>query len=347
MSGTSLDGVDAALIETDGITVHDYGPGFVKPFPPALRSRLVDAQGARTLTSTIEQLEHDLTIFHAEIVEELKELSGITPELIGFHGHTLHHEPPFTWAIGDGPLLANLTDCPIVYKLRQNDVDAGGQGAPLVPIYHKALMKHEELPLVVLNIGGVANITYMDKDTLVAFDVGPGGALIDTWAQQHLGLPFDAQGKLAAQGTCHHDKVQTWLQHQYFVQHYPKSLDRETFVHVRLDLEDVDPADGATTLTAFTVAAIKRGIADCPQPPRSLWLSGGGRHNSYLVERLRQELGCPVRLIDEKGIDGDLLEAQAWAFLAARSVKQLPSSFPLTTGVPHPMMGGVLCQPST
>ncbi|MEI8295980.1 MAG: anhydro-N-acetylmuramic acid kinase [Alphaproteobacteria bacterium] len=340
MSGTSLDGVDAALIATDGVTVLDYGPGFVKPLPTPLRSRITAALGSKESTPTIQQLEYDVTLFHAEVVKELEELSGITPELIGFHGQTLYHNPPFTWAIGDGPLLAKLTNCPVVYKLRQNDVDAGGQGAPLAPIYHQALLHQEEQPLAVLNIGGVANITYLDKNTLIAFDVGPGGALIDTWTQQHLGVPFDAQGQWAAQGHCHQDKVQKWLQHPYFAQNYPKSLDREAFSHVRQDLAKLAPVDGAATLMAFTVTGVRLGLARCPQLPRTLWLTGGGRHNSYLVELLQQELSCTVRIIDEKGINGDLLEAQAFAFLAARSIKQLPLSFPLTTGVPHPMSGG-------
>jgi anhydro-N-acetylmuramic acid kinase len=341
MSGTSLDGVDAAFLDTDGITIHDYGLGLVKSFSTPLRSRLNTALGAKEWTPALQQLEHDLTLFHADVVQELKELSGITPELIGFHGQTLYHNPPFTWQLGSGPLLAQWTGCPVVYNFRQNDVQAGGQGAPLVPIYHQALLSQEEQPLAVLNIGGVANLTYLDSESLIAFDVGPGGALIDAWVQQHLGLAFDPQGHWAQQGLCQQDKVREWLQHPYFAQTYPKSLDRETFACVRQDLDKFSPADGAATLTAFTVASIKKGITDCPQQPRTLWLTGGGRHNSYLVSQLQQELACPIRLIDEKGINGDWLEAQAFAFLAARSIKQLPLSFPMTTGVPRPLSGGV------
>lgn len=342
MSGTSLDGVDASFLNTDGMTIQDYGPGLVKPFPKALRNRLKDALGAKEQTTAIHQLEHDLTWFHAEVVQELKERARITPALIGFHGQTLYHAPPFTWQIGNGPLLARWTGCPVVYDFRKNDVQAGGQGAPLVPLYHQAIFSQEEQPLAVLNIGGVANLTYIDAKDLIAFDVGPGGVLMDTWTQQHLGTPFDNQGQWACQGSAQQDKVQQWLQHPYFAQPYPKSLDRETFAYVlRQDLDAFSPVDGAATLIAFTVAAIKKGVSNCPHPLRTLWVTGGGRHNTYLIERLQQELSCAVRLIDEKGIDGDLLEAQAFAFLAARSVKQLPLTFPLTTGVPEPLSGGV------
>jgi len=341
MSGTSLDGVDAALLNTDGVTIYDHGPGFVKPFPVTLRTRLKDALGSKEQTAVIRQLEHDLTWFHAEVVHELKERARITPTLIGFHGQTLYHAPPFTWQIGNGPLLARWTGCPVVYDFRKNDVQAGGQGAPLVPIYHHAILNQEEQPLAVLNIGGVANLTYMDARNLIAFDAGPGGALSDAWTQQHLGMPFDTHGQWACQGVPHLDKVQQWLQHPYFAQPYPKSLDRETFAQIRQDLEALSPVDGAATLIAFTVATIKKGISDCPNPPRTLWVTGGGRHNTYLIEMLQHNLPCPLRLIDEKDVDGDVLEAQAFAFLAARSLKQLPYSFPMTTGVPEPLSGGV------
>lgn len=346
MSGTSLDGVDAALLETDGVSIKNIGPGITKPFQKTLRHRLQLALGSKVSTPKIQSLETDLTLFHGEIIQELLSQCDIQPEIIGFHGQTIFHDPPITWQLGNGALLADKTGFPVVYDFRDNDVKEGGQGAPLVPLYHQALFRDHQKPLCVLNIGGVANITYIDDDTLIAFDTGPGVALIDQWVQSRLGLSYDPKGCIAKQGTPDHHKIHLWLQHPYLTRPYPKSLDRETFSFVLQNLKPEKTSDGAKTLCAFTAACIQKGLSLCPKPPLSLWLTGGGRHNDAIIDSLKEVLSCPLHNTDELGIDGDLLEAQAFAFLAVRSIKKLPISLPTTTGVPRPLSGGTLIFPS-
>lgn len=343
MSGTSLDGVDAALIKTDGVGIQRVGPGLTKSFPQGLRHRLQLALGEKTMTPDLRCLESDLTLFHYEVLKDLLSQCDIKPDVIGFHGQTLFHEPPITWQLGSGELLAEKTGIPVVYDFRKADVKAGGQGAPLVPIYHQALLRNHVGPLCVLNIGGVANITYINRNDLIAFDTGPGIALIDQWIHDQTGLQYDEGGHIAKQGHCNQKQVDTWLQHPYFSKSYPKSLDRGTFAFVLDELKNDTVSDGARTLCAFTAACVHKGLSLCPNPPLTLWLTGGGRHNRTIVKALQGAIS--IHNIDELGIDGDHLEAQAFAFLAVRSLKNLPLSFPTTTGVPRPLSGGILASP--
>ena len=252
-----------------------------------------------------------------------------------------------TAQLGLGDLLADLTRCPVVYDLRAADADAGGQGAPLVPVYHRALTANlPQRPLAIVNIGGVANVTWIGRDDrLIAFDTGPGNALIDDWMMQKDGRAFDRDGLAAAKGSVHHAIVHDYLNHPFFAQPPPKSLDRNAFSLAAVD--SLSLADGAATLAALTAASIAKAREHMPQEPELWIISGGGRRNKTLMKQLAGIVECAVVPAEAAGLDGDSLEAEAWAYLAVRSLRRLPITFPGTTGVPQPLTGGVLAKPKT
>ena len=343
MSGTSLDGVDAAWIETDGERIAAFGPTLTIPYPETLRAtlrRLLDR--APTLDPNDRELaeaEQALTRIHAEAVRQL----GGTPDLVGFHGQTILHDPANrrTWQIGDAPLLARLTGIAVVHDFRSADVAAGGQGAPLAPVYHAALAADLPKPLAVLNIGGVANVTFIGDDgVLLACDTGPGNGPLDDWIGRHTGRRFDQDGALASSGTPDNHVLARLLSHAYFARPAPKSLDRLDFSRALEEsgLYALSPADGAATLVAFTAAAVA--ATQLPLAPRRWLVSGGGRHNPAIMRALRERLAAPVDPVETIGWDGDALEAQCFGFLAARVAASLPLSFPGTTGVPRALSGG-------
>ncbi len=348
MSGTSLDGVDAAMIETDGESVRRLGRSVTLPYPEAFRDRLRAVLGDR---GDVAGAARELTERHVDAVAALlgaADLPAAAVGLVGFHGQTVLHRPVarLTRQIGDGGLLARLTGIPVVDDFRSADVAAGGEGAPLVPVYHRALAAGLERPMAVLNIGGVANLTWIGADDdLVAFDTGPGNALVDDWVRARTGQPFDADGMLARSGRVDAATLARLLSHPYFSRPAPKSLDRDELGRDavgRLVGGHLSTEDGAATLAAFTVEAVAAGGRRCPAPPRRWLVGGGGRRNAALLEGLRRRLGVPVDPVEAVGWDGDALEAEAFAFLAVRSVRGLPLSLPRTTGVPAPMTGGRL-----
>lgn len=359
MSGTSCDGVDAALIRTDGVTIAEFGPALTAPYDSAFRTQLKSCLGMTTRNAggLVAEAERELTERHAAAVRHLLERAGRAAGEIavaGFHGQTLHHAPERreTWQIGDGALLARLTGIAVVNDFRSADVAAGGQGAPLVPVYHAALAAAMPKPLAVLNIGGVANVTWIGVDTggaglgetganLLAFDTGPGNALIDDWALRHTGSHADLDGALARQGRVDEAALARLQAEPFFAAKPPKSLDRQHFKNAAAAaLDGLSPADGAATLVAFTAWSVARARAHFPAPAGEWLVCGGGRHNPVLMQALRAALQCPVRSANEAGWDGDALEAQAFGFLAVRALRGLPLSFPTTTGVPRPMPGG-------
>ena len=356
MSGTSMDGIDAAVVHTDGEIVNGLGPALTVPYDPEFRLRLRGILGPGPVTDPgagREAITRELTLRHAEAVKRLLEEAELTADAIdalGFHGHTVLHDPGrgISRQIGDGGLLARETGIPVVNDFRAADVAAGGEGAPLAPLFHAALARDFVKPLAVLNIGGVANITWISPDGgVVAFDTGPGNALIDDWVQEHTGQPMDTGGQLAHQGKVDEQVLGRLLDGDFFARYlarpYPKSLDRGEF-----DLGPVDglsPADGAATLTAFSAVAVGKAADLLPAPPRHWLVTGGGRHNPALMAALRRLLTVPVEPVEMVGWRGDALEAQAFGFLAARSLKGLPLSLPSTTGVARPTAGGVLHRP--
>lgn len=348
MSGTSMDGIDAALIETDGESVAEPVVFLTVPYELDFRARVTAAVAAG---GAEPGLEDALTRRHAEAVRRLLQHAGLAPAdiaLIGFHGHTVLHAPAErrTVQIGDGALLARLTGIAVVNDFRSADVAAGGEGAPLVPVFHRAIAAPLAKPLAILNIGGVANVTWIGRDgALLAFDTGPGNALIDDWALAHTGRPVDADGRLAAAGRVEERILSMLLADGYFSRRPPKSLDRNHFRNASAGLAGLSPADGAATLTHFTAASAAIASARMPEPGLRWLVTGGGRRNPALMAALASRLAAPVDPIEAVGWDGDALEAQAFAYMAVRSRKGLPISFPETTGVPRPMSGGCFHPP--
>jgi len=356
MSGTSLDGIDAAILETDGEDIAIPGPALTVPYHVWTRAMLNEALKLAAETpayapvpSEIAKAETLLTAAHADAVRALLEKANLAASdiaYVGFHGQTVLHRPADkrTWQIGDGAALARATGIAVVNEFRLADVAAGGQGAPFVPLYHLVRAKGIERPLAVVNIGGVANVTYIGADgTLIAFDTGPGNAALDDWALKHTGEAVDRDGKLARSGEVNETVLAFMLDHPVFLKPPPKSLDRFDFPMAVV--EGLSPADGAATLTAFAAAAIARANEHLPETPRAWIICGGGRHNPVLMEELRARLKGKVMTAEDAGWRGDFLEAEAFAYLALRSVRGLPLSLPSTTGVPYPMTGGRLHRP--
>lgn len=358
MSGTSLDGVDVALIETDGERVAAFGPTFYRAYSDAeravLRQALQDAKPMIARDSrpgVLAKAEALVTRAHADAVLQFIQEHGLTRDdigVVGFHGQTVLHRPEkrLTVQIGDGRALADTLGMPVVFDMRAADVAAGGQGAPLVPIYHRALVQGAEHqgPTVVVNIGGVANITYVDGDTLIACDTGPGNALLDDFMLRMSGAAIDHDGMSAASGRPNVEWLAQALDHPYFRQAPPKSLDRNAFAE--LSVEGMNVQDGAATLTAYTAKTIAAISLLLPRIPANWIVVGGGARNPTLVRMLANEIApATVTRGEDLGWTSDAIEAQAFAYLAVRSLKGLPLTFPGTTGAPLAMTGGVLVRP--
>ena len=359
MSGTSLDGVDVAMIETDGKKVNAFGPSGYRPYTERerglLRQALTEAvhlpqRDARP--GILREAEHAVTQAHAEAVAAFvaqHRISFDDIDIVGFHGQTVLHRPErrLTVQIGDGQALAKAIHIPVMHDFRAADVAAGGQGAPFVPVYHRALAQslQREGPIAVVNIGGVANITYIDGvDTLIACDTGPGNALLDDHMFREMHQPFDKGGCFAALGKVDEAWIARALELPFFSLPPPKSLDRNDFA--ALKLAHMPPADGAATLTTFTAAAIARIVPLLPKPPKSWIVAGGGARNLTMLRMLRERLApATVEAAETLGWASDSIEAQAFGFLAARGLKGLPLSYPATTGVPMPMTGGIISRP--
>jgi len=365
MSGTSMDGIDVAAIETDGTAIGSFGPSvlhFYQEHEVALLRRAMEAAvGLRARDARpplLAEAEAMSTALHASAVNTFlvaNQIDRASIDVVGFHGQTVLHRPAakLTVQIGDGARLAAATGLPVVYDFRAADVAAGGQGAPLVPVFHRALARSlsRPHPIVVLNLGGVANITFIDGDAdPIACDTGPANALIDDFMRARNGARRDEEGRAAAAGTVDAAAIATLLTHPFFARPCPKSLDRNDFrawVATHAGLGEKSLEDGAATLTALTAASVARVIAILPRAPRSWIVAGGGARNPTLLRMLAEQLrGATVETADQVGWSADALEAQAFAFLAVRSLKGLPLTFPSTTGVPRPMPGGVLVRPS-
>ncbi|MFP5508540.1 MAG: anhydro-N-acetylmuramic acid kinase [Alphaproteobacteria bacterium] len=349
MSGTSLDGVDAAVVETDGEVIHGFGPtayrAYTDPEQEVLRAALgkwPDDAGLDSAKTLIEEAHHAVLSQFADA------------ELVGFHGQTLAHDPGGrgTHQLGDGAALAERLGKPVVWDFRSADVRLGGQGAPLAPFFHFACAKwiKSQEPLAFLNLGGVGNLTWIDpslarpedEGALLAFDTGPANAPINDLVHRRLGLTYDKGGQLAARGKVVDGALELFLDEPYFLRMPPKSLDRDVFADMLDLVRELDDADAAATMTAMAAAAVMRGMEHCPSPPARLLVTGGGRHNPVMMQMLRAGLDCPVDPVEAVGLDGDMLEAQAFAYLAVRVARGLPTSCPTTTGVRAAVGGGIL-----
>ena len=344
MSGTSLDGIDIALLVTNGEAVSKFGPTGTMPYSTSLREKIRSTLGG---IGDVAGAEEQVTEAHISAVKDFLTQHSINSaeiDLIGFHGHTILHSPLYgkTWQIGDGKRLAQELSIDVIADFRGADIASGGEGAPLAPIFHKALAQNLDLPLCILNIGGVANLTWIsEEEAMVAFDTGPGNALIDDWMLQHTGKTMDVNGTLAATGRIDKTALKELLTDPYFRRPAPKSLDRNHFSErATRVLTRTNAADHVATLTAFTAQAVLLGLRNLPQPPLQFLVSGGGRKNNTLMKHLQTELKTPVNSVESVGWCGDAMEAQLLAFLSVRSRYGLPISFPTTTGVTTPITGG-------
>jgi anhydro-N-acetylmuramic acid kinase len=357
MSGTSMDGIDVALLRTDGETVVERGPSAGFPYDARFRDRL--KQGlvdAKTITQrdqrpgALDALERDLTLRHAEVVNtflQQNNLSAADIDVLGFHGQTVLHRPDedLTVQIGDGALLAEETGIDVVYDMRANDMEHGGQGAPLIPAYHAALARGANglaAPVVFVNIGGISNLTFIGEgETLIAYDSGPGNTLIDQWVEAHAGIPFDQGGMIASEGTVLPALAERYLSNAFFTAATRRSLDRNDFAPP--EGSDAGLADGARTLAHVTAAAIIKSAGHLPQRPVTYVVCGGGRLNPVIMRdlaSLAEVEGATVLAAEAVGFNGDSMEAEAWAYLAVRALRGLPLTYPGTTGVRQPVSGG-------
>ncbi|MFD1197330.1 anhydro-N-acetylmuramic acid kinase [Brucella gallinifaecis] len=363
MSGTSMDGIDIALVITDGENLVERGPSSAVAYSDGFRARLKAALvDARTISDRharpgiLKQLEHDQTLFHAIVLQDFLFQHCLKPEeidVIGFHGQTVLHRPfeGLTVQIGDGALLARETGIPVVYDMRAEDMRHGGEGAPLIPAYHAALAANLpagiEGPAVFVNIGGISNLTYVGNDgTLVAYDSGPGNMLIDQWMELHEQGNFDQGGITAMNGRVDEALAARYLGHEFFKGNQRRSLDRGDFVVPAKG--EANLANGARTLAYVSAASILRSASHLPSKPRTYIVSGGGRKNAAIISELgvlAGREGASVVDADKLDIDGDAMEAEAWAYLAVRSMRGLPLTYPTTTGCDRPVSGGVLVLP--
>lgn len=348
MSGTSLDGVDAAVLVTDGIDILRFGETAYRPYSPAERRVLRAALAAWPDEPGVAEAAEVVETAHAEIVARFERI-----DMVGFHGQTLAHDPAGrgTHQAGSGDVLAEVTGLPVVWDFRASDIRLGGQGAPLAPFFHHALARHLRLegPVAFLNLGGVANITWADpgipapEHACLAFDCGPGMAPMNDLMQARLGAPHDEGGALAAQGTVAAAALDRFAGHRFFRRMPPKSLDRAAPVPEVAGLAD---ADALATLAAAVATGVTLGFEHFADVPTRLLVSGGGRHNATVMAMIAAACACPVAPVEALGLDGDMIEAQAFAFLAARVARGLPTSAPGTTGVAAPVGGGRISRPT-
>lgn len=352
MSGTSLDGVDAAMVLTDGHSISEFGPDAYRAYTDSERAVIRDAFGRWPTEAGVAAAADVVETAHAEV---LSRFSGV--DVVGFHGQTLAHEPDGrgTHQAGNGALLADVLGVPVVWDFRSTDVQMGGQGAPLAPFFHHACARFAGLdaPVAFLNLGGVGNLTWADPGVdrpeapgaLLAFDTGPANAPVNDLMLARRELAQDAGGELAASGAVDEAVVTAFLSHPYFFKMPPKSLDRNDFPELLPAVAHLTDADAAATLVACAAAAVARGAEHFPHPVARVLVCGGGRHNAALMAALSDRLGVTVDPVEAVGLNGDMLEAQAFAYLAVRVMRGLPTSAPATTGVRAAVGGGQISRP--
>ena len=349
MSGTSLDGIDAAVVDTDGVDIFGFGECRYAAYDAADQQVIRAGLGAWPGDAPVAAVADLIERRHHAIAAQF---TGM--DLVGFHGQTLAHDPDAgrTHQCGNGGTLATLLGTPVAWDFRSNDVACGGQGAPLAPVFHHALVRYLGMakPVAILNLGGVGNVTFVDptappESGLLAFDTGPANAPMNDIMQRCFDAPFDTGGAHAAQGTVDRAVLARFQTHAYFKAPPPKSLDRDEFAGLVADCAGLPPSDALATLSAACVWAVAVGVKHAPMTPHELWVTGGGRHNQHIMGQLAQVLNCPVLPIDAHGANGDMLEAQAFAYLAARVQRGLPLSYPATTGVAAPTVGGRISKP--
>jgi len=349
MSGSSMDGIDLALITSDGERILDYGPSLFIPYEAGEKELIYHAPQSSLLD--LARLERKITQLHGEACLEFGFQYNIALskeiDVIGFHGQTILHKPDehITVQLGDGGLLAYITGCQVVNDFRRSDMAAGGEGAPLIPIFHQAIAKDLPKPIIIANIGGVSNISYIGEEDLLAADIGPGNALIDDYSKVYFSCDFDDKGEIARSGKINEQFVEEIIQDSFFHLRPPKSLDRFAFhqlVAGKLQKFSMEPRDIIASLTYLTARSFQAIIPHLPVSPKAIIIGGGGRKNDYLVSLLQQLLPIEVYQAEQYNLTGDFLEAQAFAFLAIRRLRNLPITFPSTTGCKSSVVGGAI-----
>ncbi|MDA7552339.1 anhydro-N-acetylmuramic acid kinase [Candidatus Pelagibacter sp.] len=350
MSGTSMDGVDASIIQSDGETNYkviydkffEYNPDLYRNLTN-LRDKITNLKDMQIMSKEIKSLEKEITIFHAQISNQIIEKSNVEIDFIGFHGQTIFHniDEKITKQLGDGNLLSQLTKKKVIYNFRQNDLKNGGDGAPLAPIFHNLLVKvlveekKIKTPVTILNIGGIANITSIDNNyEMFSLDIGPGNCLIDKWIRINSNKNFDDKGNIAKSG-----KVDKFILEQTLDKYYNNNISKKR----SLDINDFDISfarglsleNGAATITAFTADILSQKLMN-----NDIYVCGGGRNNNFLIETIQKKISEKIKRIDVLGLDGNFIESQAFGYLAIRSYLGFPISFPKTTGCSKPSLGG-------
>ncbi len=352
MSGTSLDGVDVAVLETDGHVITGFGRTAYRSYSDAER-RVIAAGFGQWAGPQVEAATRVVETAHLDVLGDVGAV-----DLIGFHGQTLAHAPRThgTLQVGDGAMLAERLGVPVVWDFRSADVQLGGEGAPLAPFFHHACARYvgAQGPVAFLNLGGVGNLTWVDpalavpeaEGALLAFDTGPANAPVNDLMQERLGLAFDRNGAVARRGAVETGALELFLAEPYFARMPPKSLDRNDFAEMVALVRELSDVDAAATLTAMSAAGVAEAMQHCPRPPERVLVTGGGRHNPVLMQMLSVSLECPVMPVEDVGLDGDMLEAQAFAYLAVRVARGMATSCASTTGVRAAVGGGVVSVPS-
>jgi len=354
MSGTSGDGVDTSIIQSDGDTEYKvvldryfkYSQNIFENIH-GLKEEINNSKDLNNLSSKIQPLEKEITIFHAEIVKKIIKEYKSNIDFVGFHGQTIFHneKEKISKQLGDGKLLAKLTKKTVIYDFRQNDIKNGGNGAPLTPIFHKILKKIFKIKYVTfINIGGIVNITsILNEDSMSGTDIGPGMCLIDRWMRQKTKKNYDKDGIIAKSGNINYEALQLLIKNFYKKENNVLKKTIQSFDTKHFDfsfVQNLTLEDGAATLTEFTSQIIIDAIKEKNLDKFKIILCGGGRKNNFLVEKLKKKFS--LELIDDRGVDGDFVESQAFAYLAIRSYLNLPISFPETTGCKKPSIGGVI-----
>lgn len=351
MSGTSLDGIDASIIRSDGEQSIDIIDDYYLKYDEKLRLKLkktIDSCKSKSefekLSKSISIIEKEITLLHVKACKLImKRNKEIKPNLIGFHGQTIIHKPKkgYSIQIGDSRMLSKFTKTPVISNFRENDILNGGEGAPLAPIYHQLILlkTKSDLPSVVINIGGISNITYVKKkNDIISFDTGPGNYLINEWVKNKSQIEFDEGGKIATSGKVDKDILNKFLGDSYFKKKYPKSLDVKDFNLNKVSQLSLE--DGCATLSMFTVESICLAVKSLDTKPNKILFTGGGRKNKFIINSIRKKLNIPIFLIDEFNLDGDFIESQTFAYLAIRSYLKKFITFPNTTGVKQSSLGG-------
>ena len=353
MSGTSLDGIDASIIKSNGEQFVEIVDDIYLEYDDQLKSKLkktidmcLSQSEFKKLSKNVNEIEKEITFCHAKVCKLILEKNkNINIDLVGFHGQTVLHKPQegYSIQIGDSQLLSKLINKTVVSNFRKNDISNGGQGAPLAPLYHRVILSKikSKLPSVIVNIGGISNITYVDnKNRVISFDTGPGNYLIDKWVKTNSKMEFDDGGLLAKSGQSNENILKKFINNPYYKKNYPKSLDVKDFN--LSDLNKIGLEDGCATLSMLTAMSICMAIRSFDEDPNTILFSGGGRKNKFIIDNIKKIIKKQIYLIDEFNFNGDFIESQAFAYLAIRSYLKKFITLPTTTGVKNPCLGGII-----